>query len=101
MHRYVPAALALLVSAAIALPAVPPAHADSIGEVVGARAKDRAGARLTERDVEMLERYNGNYQPPAYRAYSNGYAYDGYYDDGYGYYDDGPGVSVGIGIGRY
>lgn len=100
MQRYIPAALAILMSAAVAIPTASTVHADSIGEVVGARAKDRAGARLTERDIEMLDRYNGNYQPPAYGYYSNGYAYGGY---GYGYdyddrYDRGPSVGFGVGI---
>ncbi len=106
MHRYIVGALAMALSAAVSVPAV---QADSISGVVGARAKERAGAYLTEQDIEKLERYNGNVQPPAYGysgtyAYGGGYPYAGgyAYDTGYPYdYDYGytPGLSVGVGIG--
>lgn len=49
-----------------------PSKADSIGQVEGARAKDRAGYHLDRQDFEKLDRYGGN---------DDGYASYGAYDD--------------------
>ena len=69
------------------------ASADSISSVENARAKDRAGQRLTGQDRDQLRKYgggSGDYEP-RYRYRDGGY--DGGYADGYG----GGGVSVYIG----
>lgn len=92
--------------------AIPVAQADSISGVVGARAKERAGAQLTENDVEKLERYGSNdrrrsygYPTYSYPAYSYGYApYDYSYgygrSYGYGYGYGGVGIGIGgVGVG--
>jgi hypothetical protein len=95
--------------AAIVAFVTPIAHADSIGEVEGARAKERQGRYLTRQDREQLRRYGGN--DDGYYGWRRGYRdYDygdygwrgryrdyGYYDGGY--YDGGPGVSVYVGPG--
>jgi hypothetical protein len=64
------------------------AQADSISEVEGARAKDRAGYHLSRQDREKLRRHGRSDD----YGYSTGYGYDGYYE--------GPpagGVSVYVG----
>lgn len=52
--------------AAAALAIATPVAADSIFELENARAKDRAGRWLSDRDVELLDRYGDNY---GYRPY--------------------------------
>jgi hypothetical protein len=72
--------------AAVLMVAGPPAFADSISEVEGARAYERQGAYLTRQDREKLRRYGGND--------------DGFYSGRYGYdygYRNGPSVGVYIG----
>lgn len=68
----------------VATLAQPPAQADSIAEVEGARAKDRQGAYLTRQEREKLRRYGRN----------DDYGYRGGY--GYRYYDR---PSIGIYVG--
>lgn len=60
----------------LALVAVaPPAGADSIHELENARAKDRAGRWLSDRDIELLDRYGDNYGTrPYYHGYYEFYA---------------------------
>lgn len=104
MKRLIIGALGVVMASALAVPVT---HADSISGVVGARAKDRAGARLTENDVEKLERYGSNdrrrsygYPTYGYPAYSYGYApydYSYGYGSGYGYGYGYGGVGIGIG----
>lgn len=65
-------------------------QADSLSDVEGARAKDRAGYYTTRQDREKLRRYGRN---DDYRGY--GYR-DGYYDD-----DSYGGASIYIGPRRY
>ena len=72
------------------------AMADSISSVEGARAKERAGYRLTGQDRDDLRKYGSN-DDWGYR----GYGYRGYGYRDYGYYDDGPSVSVYVGPRRY
>lgn len=104
MKRLIIGALGVVMASALAVPVT---YADSISGVVGARAKDRAGARLTENDIEKLERYGTN---DSRRRYSYGYpTYDypayttfGYapYDYGYGYGYGGVGIGIGgVGVG--
>lgn len=72
--------------------AAPAAQADSISDVEGARAKDRAGYRLSRQDREQLRRYGRN----------DDYGWRGSYRD-YGYYGGG-GVNVYVaprGYGPY
>lgn len=55
------------------------ANADSIGDVEGARAKERAGYGLSQQDVDHLDRHGGNAD-----GYGWGYAYEhDPYDSGY------------------
>ncbi len=88
MTRMLAAAIA---AATLVACAVPIAQADSIGEVEGARAKERQGRYLNRGDREQLRRYGGN----------DDYGWRGRYRDrDYGYYDDGgPGVGVYVGPG--
>ncbi|MTD93521.1 hypothetical protein GIW81_04130 [Hyphomicrobium sp. xq] len=81
------------VAMAIAL-APTAASADSVSEIENARAKERSGLYLNDRDREQLRRWGGNsdYGRYAYRAYDDGH-YDGYYG-GYSY---GPGVRIYVG----
>ena len=51
---------AVLASAFLTAIAVPVTHADSIGGVENARAKERSGRYLTSDDAEQLRRYGGN-----------------------------------------
>jgi hypothetical protein len=62
--------------------------ADSISEVEGARAKERAYRPLSRQDVEKLRRYGGN------DDYAPAYGY-GVYGYGGGYYDDHDGYQPG------
>jgi hypothetical protein len=64
---------ALLLAAVIAAASLPgtPARADSIAEVEGARAHERAGHGLTRQEREKLRRYGGNDD-----GYYGGFAYD-------------------------
>lgn len=83
--RHLAAALGAVAVAALA---GPPAVADSIAEVEGARAKDRQGAHLTRQDRDNLRRYGRN----------DDYGYRG----GYGYrYYDGPGIGIYVGPRPY
>ena len=78
-----------LAGIAIAVAVAPTsALADSASEIENARAKERQGLYLNDRDREHLRRWGGNsdYGRYAYVPYE-----DGYYDDGYDYE---PGVSV-------
>ncbi len=90
-------------AAVLAMPGPSSVLADSISEIEGARANERAGRGLTAREVDQLNRYGGN---------DDGYRYYRRYDDGYydqyayggsgyirpprhryvepGYHDDGP-----------
>ena len=70
--------------AGVLVVASPPASADSISEVEGARAYERQGAYLTRQEREKLRRYGSND--------------DGFYSGRYGY-DYGPAVGVYIGPG--
>ncbi len=83
--------VAMALSSAVVLSliaAVPPVAANSIGDVEGARAKERSGYYTTRQDREMLRRYGRSDEGHGYR----------YRDDDYGY-DDGPygGVSIYVG----
>lgn len=79
-------ALASALVMAVAL--APPASADSISEVEGARAHERSGHGLTRQEREKIRRYGSN---------DDGF-YSGYrgYGGGYGY---GPSVGISIGPG--
>lgn len=69
--------------------ATPPAMADSLSGVEGARMKERQGRHLNRQDREKLNRYGRN----------DDYGYRG---GGYGYnYYDGPSVGIYIGPRRY
>ena len=68
------------------------AVADSISQVEGARAAERAGRGLTRQDVEKLNRYGGNDD-----GFYSGYGYG--YGPGYGYTGGYGGPSVGVTIG--
>jgi hypothetical protein len=84
------ALVAMIGAVSIAAFAAPIAHADSISDVEGARAKERQGRYLNRGDREQLRRYGGN----------DDYGWRGrdrYYEEGY---DDGPGVGVYVGPGR-
>ena len=80
--------------AGVAVALVPTsASADSASEIENARAKERSGLYLNDRDREHLRRWGGDSDYGARYAYGP-YAY-GPYDDGYfGGYDYEPGVSV-------
>ncbi|HET6321274.1 MAG TPA: hypothetical protein VFF87_04395 [Hyphomicrobium sp.] len=84
----------ILASAALAVlltPAV--SFADSIGDVEGARAKERQGRWLNRQDREQLRRWGGS-DDYGYRGYRY-YRPHGYYDDyRYGY---GPGIGIYVG----
>jgi len=84
---FVSAALAVMLTPAVSL-------ADSIGDVEGARAKERQGRWLNRQDREQLRRWGGNddYGYHGYRYYRS----RGYYDGGYGY-GYGPGVGIYVG----
>jgi hypothetical protein len=82
---WIAAASAALVVAFIA----PVVQADTIADVEGARAKERAGYYLNRQDRENLRRYGGN------ADYRDRYVRD--FD--YGRY--GPGIRVYIGPGGY
>jgi hypothetical protein len=77
-------------SAALAVAfGAPVAQADTIADVEGARAKERAGYYLNRQDIENLRRYGGN------ADYRDRYVRD--FD--YGRY--GPGIRIYIGPGGY
>ena len=77
-------------SAALAVAFIAPvAQADTIADVEGARAKERAGYYLNRQDREYLRRYGGN------ADYRDRYARD--FD--YGRYS--PGIRIYIGPGGY
>ena len=65
------AAGAVLMVASVA----PLAQADTISDVEGARARDRAGYYLNSQDRESLRRYGSNddYGRYGYRGYDDGY----------------------------
>jgi hypothetical protein len=65
------------------------AQADTIADVEGARARERAGYYLNQQDRENLRRYGGNAD----------YRYRYYRDFDYGRY--GPGMRIYIGPGSY
>lgn len=69
------------------------AYADSISSVEGARARERAGFRLTGQDRDNLRKYGSN----------DDWGYGGYRDRGYGYNGGygGPGVAIYVGPPRY
>ncbi len=79
----------LATAIAATLAAAVPAHADSIGEVEGARAHERQGSYLTRQEREKLRRHGSND--------------DGFYSGrgyGYGYgYRSAPGVGIYVGPG--
>lgn len=82
-------ALTAIATTLMALSGAAAAQADTIGEVEGARAKDRAGYYTSRQDREQLRRYGRNDD----YGYRGGYS-DGYYgDSGYGY----GGASIYIG----
>lgn len=93
MTKRAMAAALLTVAAAAGSLSGPSARADSIAEVEGARAHERAGHGLTRQEREKLRRYGGNDD-----GYYGGYGYDAGpsfgiiiapgYGPGYGY--DGP-----------
>jgi hypothetical protein len=64
-----------------------PASADSLTEVENARARERQGQYMNNRDREQLRRWGGSggYDRHAYRPYDYGY---------YDRYDDGPDLLV-------
>ena len=64
-------------------------EADTIADVEGARARERAGYYLNQQDRENLRRYGGNAD----------YRYGYYRDFDYGRY--GPGMRIYIGPGSY
>jgi hypothetical protein len=63
------------------------ASADSASEIENARAKERSGLYLNDRDREHLQRWGGDSD---YGRYAYGPYDDGYYGD----YDDEPDVSI-------
>jgi hypothetical protein len=79
----------LIVGVLTAWGTVAPAHADSIGDVEGARAHERQGGYLTRQEREKLRRYGGNDD-----GYYSGYGYNG----GYGF-NSAPGVGIYVGPG--
>lgn len=54
------------------------AQADSISDVEGARAKDRAGYHLSRQDRDQLRRHGANDDSYGWRG---GYSDDGYYGE--------------------
>lgn len=82
-------------AAALLLSGAGATQADSIGEVEGARAKDRAGYYTSRQDREKLRRYGRNDDHRGY-GYRDSH-YGDNYDDDYG----GGGASIYIGPRRY
>ena len=80
-------AITAIATSLLALGGVAAAQADSIGDVEGARAKERAGYYTSRQDREQLRRYGRN----------DDYGYRGGYGDGYYSGRDYGGATIYIG----